>query len=118
MSLAANLDWPLHQFDVKNAFLHGDLEEEVYMDLPRGCNLARDKESQVCKLIKSLYGLKHSPRAWCSRFTKSMKNFRYIQSNADHTLFLKRDGRRLTALIVYVDDIVVTGNDTGEQLKL
>ncbi|BBG93590.1 HXXXD-type acyl-transferase family protein [Prunus dulcis] len=56
LSLAANLDWPLHQFDVKNAFLHGDLEEEVYMDLSPGCNLARDKENQVCKLRKSLYG--------------------------------------------------------------
>ncbi|BFG40931.1 hypothetical protein CerSpe_272050 [Prunus speciosa] len=88
------------------------------MDLPPGCNLARDKENQVCKLRKSLYGLKQSPRAWFGKFTKSMKNFGYIQSNADHTLFLKRDGRRLTALIVYVDDIVVTGNDTEEQLKL
>ncbi|CAL8990567.1 unnamed protein product [Prunus brigantina] len=118
LSLAANLDWPLHQFDVKNAFLHGDLEEEVYMDLPSGCNFTRDKGNQVCKLKKSLYGLKQSPRAWFGRFTKSMKFFGYTQSNADHTLFLKRDGKKLTALIVYVDDIVVTGNDTGEQLKL
>ncbi|CAL8990138.1 unnamed protein product, partial [Prunus brigantina] len=118
LSIAANLDWPLHQFDVKNAFLHGDLEEEVYMDLPPGCNFTRDKGNQVCKLKKSLYGLKQSPRAWFGRFTKSMKVFGYTQSNADHTLFLKRDGKKLTALIVYVDDIVVTGNDTGEQLKL
>ncbi|CAL9003349.1 unnamed protein product, partial [Prunus brigantina] len=73
LSLAANLDWPLHQFDVKNAFLHGDLEEEVYMDLPPGCNFTRDKGNQVCKLKKSLYGLKQSPRAWFGRFTKSMK---------------------------------------------
>ena len=88
------------------------------MDLPPGCNLDCDKENQVCKLRKSLYGLKQSPMVWFDRFTKSMKNFGYIQSNAYHTLFLKRDGRRLTILIVYVDDIVVTGNDTGEQLKL
>ncbi|KAI5312161.1 hypothetical protein L3X38_041334 [Prunus dulcis] len=107
LSLAANLNWPLHQFDVKNTFLHGDFEEEVYMDLSPGCNLAHDKENQVCNLRKSLYGLKQSPRAW----------FGYIQSNVDHTLFLKHDGRRLTALIIYVDDIVVTGNNTGEQLK-
>ena len=58
LSLAANLDWPLHQFDVKNAFLHGDLEEEVYMDLPPVCNSALDKKNQVCKLRKSLHGLK------------------------------------------------------------
>ncbi|XP_034214360.1 uncharacterized protein LOC117626648 [Prunus dulcis] len=88
------------------------------MDLPPGCNLARDKENQVCKLRKSLYGLKQSPRAWFGRFTKYMKNFGYIQSNGKHTLFLKRDGRRLTALIVYVDGIVVIENDTKEQLKL
>ncbi|CAL9020822.1 unnamed protein product [Prunus brigantina] len=118
LSLAANLYWPLHQFDVKNAFLHGDLEEEVYMDLPPGCNLAPNKKNQVCKLRKSLYGLKQSPRAWFDRFTKSMKFFGYTQSNSDHTLFLKRDEGTLTALIVYVDDIIVTGNDVEEQLKL
>ncbi|CAL8988819.1 unnamed protein product [Prunus brigantina] len=118
LSLTANLDWPLHQFDVKNAFLHGDLEEEVYMDLPPGCNSAPDKKNKVCKLRKSLYGLKQSPRTWFGRFTKSMKNFGYTQSNSDHTLFLKRDEGKLTALIVYVDDIIVTRNNAEEQLKL
>ncbi|CAL2271615.1 unnamed protein product [Prunus armeniaca] len=81
LSLATNLDWPLHQFDVENAFLHGDLEEEVYMDLPPGCNPASDKKNQVCKLRKSLYGLKQSPREWFGRFTKSMKNFEYTQGS-------------------------------------
>ncbi|CAL8993798.1 unnamed protein product [Prunus brigantina] len=117
LSLAANLDWPLHQFDVKNAFLHGDLEEEVYMDLPPGCNFTRDKGNQVCKLKKSLYGLKQSPRAWFGRFTKSMKFFGYTQSNADHTLFLKRDGKKLTAPIVYVDDIVVIWKRHGRAIE-
>ncbi|CAL5375989.1 unnamed protein product [Camellia sinensis] len=63
LSLAANLDWPLYQFDVKNAFLHGDLEEEVYMDIPPGFE-DHQTEGKVCKLRKSLYGLKQSPRAW------------------------------------------------------
>ncbi|CAL9010667.1 unnamed protein product, partial [Prunus brigantina] len=88
------------------------------MDLPPGCNSTLDKKNQVCKLIKSLYGLKQSPMAWFGRFTKSMKNFGYTQSNSDHTLFLKCDEGKLTALIVYVDDIIVTENDTEEQLKL
>ncbi|KAI5343288.1 hypothetical protein L3X38_011164 [Prunus dulcis] len=75
LSLATNLDWSLHQFGVKNAFLHGDLEEEVYMDLPSGCNLAHDKKNQVCKLRKSLYGLKQFPKAWFGRFTKIYDEF-------------------------------------------
>ncbi|KAI5341611.1 hypothetical protein L3X38_009486 [Prunus dulcis] len=118
LSLAENLDWPLHQFDVKNAFLHRDLAEKIYMDLPLGCNLAPEEKNQVCKCIKSLCGLKQSLNAWFGRFTKSMKNFGYTQNNSDDTLFLKCDEGNITALIVYVDDIVVTGNDTREQHKL
>lgn len=61
LSLAVNLDWSLHQFDVKNAFLHGDLQESVYMVLPPGCNIQTKNSKQVCKLRKALYGLKQSP---------------------------------------------------------
>jgi hypothetical protein len=118
LSLAANLDWPLQQFDVKNAFLHGELFEEVYMDLPPGCAIPKTHSKKVCRLKKSLYGLKQSPRAWFGRFTKSMKAFGYCQSNADHTLFLKKQHGRITALIVYVDDMVVTGNDPVERKAL
>ncbi|CAL9011599.1 unnamed protein product [Prunus brigantina] len=100
LSLAANRDWPLLQFDVKNAFLHGDLKEEIYMDLPPGIPVT-SKEGVVCKLRKSLYGLKQSPRAWFGRFAASMKKFGYVQSNSDHTLFLKRHKGKLTALIIY-----------------
>ncbi|BBG98997.1 hypothetical protein Prudu_008549 [Prunus dulcis] len=87
--LAANRDWPLLQFDVKNAFLYGDLNEEIYMDLPPGIPVT-SKDGVVCKLRKSLYGLKQSPRAWFGRFAASMKKFGYVQNNSDHTLFLKR----------------------------
>ncbi|KAL5568221.1 hypothetical protein UlMin_024796 [Ulmus minor] len=68
----------------------------------------------VCKLKKALYGLKQSLRAWFGRFTKSMKNFGYKQSNSDHTLFLKHRKGKITALIIYVDDMVVTGDDHDE----
>ena len=61
LSLAANLDSPLHQFDIKNTFLNGDLEEEVYMEIPSGLQISNDND-KVCKLLKSLYGLKQSPR--------------------------------------------------------
>ena len=117
ISLAANLDWPLHQFDVKNAFLHGNLEEEVYMDIPPGCSTV-SKTNTVCRLQKALYGLKQSPRAWFGRFTLAMKKYGFQQSNADHTLFLKHRHGKVTALIIYVDDMIITGNDEEEISKL
>ena len=67
--IAINQDWPLFQLDAKNAFLNGDLIEEVYMDIPAGFE-TKDTQGKVCKLRKALYGLKQSPRAWFDRFTK------------------------------------------------
>ena len=76
LSLAANLDWPFHQFDIKNVFLNGELEEEVFITLPPGfCK--EEEETGVCKLKKSLYDLKQSPRAWFDRFAKVIKNQGY-----------------------------------------
>ena len=71
LSLAANLEWPLHQFNIKNAFLHKDLEEDVYMDIAPGFEDDRTRE-KVCCLRKSLYGLKQSPKAWFDRFSPTM----------------------------------------------
>ncbi|KAI9186008.1 hypothetical protein LWI28_012937 [Acer negundo] len=117
LSLAANLDWPLHQLDIKNAFLNGDLEEEVFMEFPLGFE-PNDKRS-VCKLQKTLYGLKQSPRAWFGKFTRAVKQYGYVQCKSDHTLFLNHTPYGdMTAFIVYVDDIVITGNNEGEIQKL
>jgi hypothetical protein len=113
LSLAVNLDWPLLQLDVKNAFLHGDLEEDVYMNIPPGY-MCPSGTGVVCKLERALYGLKQSPRAWFGRFSTAMRRYGYIQSNADHTLFLKHKHGKVTALIVYVDDMIITGDDTEE----
>ncbi|KAL5739715.1 hypothetical protein ACOSP7_028607 [Xanthoceras sorbifolium] len=115
LSLAANLEWPLKQFDVKNAFLHGELNEEVYMDLPPGFD---SKTGKVCTLKKALYGLKQSPRAWFRRLSTSMRKFGYQQSNSDNTLFFKHKGGKITILIVYVDDMIVIGNDDLEMTNL
>ncbi|RVW35157.1 Retrovirus-related Pol polyprotein from transposon TNT 1-94 [Vitis vinifera] len=117
LSLAANLDWPLHQFDVKNAFLHGELEEDIYMDIPSGY-VANTEGNVVCKLQRTLYGLKQSPRAWFGRFSTAMKKYGFQQSNSDHTLFLKHRQGKLTALIVYVDDMIITGDDSEEIARL
>jgi len=97
---------------VKNAFLHGEISEEIYMDSPPG--MIDSIGMKVCKIKKALYGLKQSPGAWFGRFTKSMKAFGYRASNSDHTLFLKRGKGRITTLIIYVDDTIVTGNDQDE----
>ncbi|CAL8168114.1 unnamed protein product [Prunus armeniaca] len=116
LSLAANLDWPLHQFDVKNALLHGELTEEVYMDIPPSYNTTQT--GTICRLRKALYGLKQLPRAWFGQFTMAMKNNGFKQCNSDHTLFLKHWKGKVTTLIIYVDDMIITGNDKQEISQL
>ncbi|XP_071902889.1 uncharacterized protein [Coffea arabica] len=111
LSLAVNLDWTLRQFDVKNAFLHGELTEEVFMDPSQGFTL---EEGKVCRLKKALYGLKQSPRAWFGRLSHAMEEFGFKQASADHTLFYKRNYNDITVLLVYVDDMIVTGNNKEE----
>ncbi|CAJ2666495.1 unnamed protein product [Trifolium pratense] len=118
LSLAANYNWNLQQFDVKNAFLHGELEEEIYMDVPPGYR-EDIAANTVCKLKKALYGLKQSPRAWFGRFTKVMVGLGFKQSQGDHTLFVKHSkSGGVTVLLVYVDDIIVTGDNEEEQQML
>ena len=116
--LATNLDWPLHQFDVKNAFLLGELSKEIYMDLPPGYMIQKGHSQKMCRLKKSLYGMKQSSKTWLGRFTKLMKTFGYYQSNSYHTLFLKKKHGKIVVLIVYVDDMVVTRNDVEERKAL
>lgn len=88
LSLTTRFDWELQQFDVKNAFLHGDLEEEVYMEIPPGYD-PTSGSNKVCRLKKAIYGLKQSPRTWFGRLTHVMVSLGYKQSQGDHTLFIK-----------------------------
>ena len=117
LSLAANLDWPLHQLDVKNVFLHGDLEEEIYMDLPSGYT-ATSEAKIACRLQRALYGLKQSPGAWFGRFSSAMRKYGFQQSNYNHTLFPKHQVGKITALIVYVNDMIIIGDDVEEISRL
>ncbi|VVA38623.1 Hypothetical predicted protein, partial [Prunus dulcis] len=109
LSIAAMNRWSLRQLDVKNAFLHGDLEEEVYMRQPQGFEDPKHL-SYVCKLRKSLYGLKQAPRAWNAKFTGYLPAIGFVSSHSDPSLFVKHLGSDIVILLLYVDDIILTGS--------
>ncbi|CAJ2648060.1 unnamed protein product [Trifolium pratense] len=112
IALAAINSWHLHQLDVNNAFLHGDLHEDVYMSIPQG--VKHNRPNQVCKLLKSLYGLKQASRKWYEKLTGVLIEHGYHQSLSDHSLFTFQNGTHFTALLVYVDDIILAGNSLDE----
>ena len=115
---AATYNWKLHQYDVKNAFLHGDLAEEIYMQIPPGY-YSNSLKGWVCKIKKALYGLKQAPRAWFGKFSQTMLRLGYDQSDGDHTLFVKANTNgKVAALLVYVDDIIISGDDEAEIQRL
>uniref|UniRef100_A0A2N9GP84 Integrase catalytic domain-containing protein n=1 Tax=Fagus sylvatica TaxID=28930 RepID=A0A2N9GP84_FAGSY len=109
LSLAVSLNWPLRQLDVKNAFLHGTLKEEVYMVQPPGY-IDPSHPSHVCKLLKSIYGLKQAPRAWFESFTSQLLHLGFTASTADSSLFVYKHQTVIAYLLLYVDDIVLTSN--------
>ena len=109
LAIAASKGWSLRQMDVKNAFLHGDLKEAIYMTPPPG--LFSTPSSDVCKLKKSLYGLKQAPRAWFDKFRSTLISFSFVQSRYDSSLFLCKTAKGIVLLLVYVDDIIITGTD-------
>lgn len=117
LSLVANTDWPLHQFDVKNVFLHGDLEVDIYMEILPGYDHS-GSQLLVCKLEKTLYGLKQSLRAWFRRFCSAMRKYGYSHSDSDHTLFYRKRLEKITVLIIYIDDIIITSDDQDEIKRL
>ncbi|MCR2848026.1 hypothetical protein KN825_15855, partial [Weizmannia coagulans] len=110
ISLAATYAWDLHQLDIKNAFLHGDLQEEVYMEQPPEF-VAQGGTGQVCRLRKALYGLKQSPRAWFGKFSKAVEEFGLQKCKSDHFVFYRNSAAGIVLLIVYVDDIIIIGSD-------
>jgi hypothetical protein len=110
ISIAASQGWPLYQMDVKNAFLHGDFKEDIYMTSPPG--LFSSLSSDVCKLKQSLYSLKQAPQAWFEKFRSTLLHFSFVQSQYDSSLFLCKTSTGLVLLLVYVDDIVITDTDS------
>ncbi|GJZ48148.1 ribonuclease H-like domain-containing protein, partial [Tanacetum coccineum] len=113
IALFVSNNWPLFQLDVNNAFLYGELEEDVYMTIPQGF-ANKDNKNKVCKLVKSLYGLKQAHRKWNEKLVTILKENGFVQSINDHSLFTKSKNNKFIALLVYVNDIVVTGNCMNE----
>jgi hypothetical protein len=107
LSLALSRSWPVHQLDVKNAFLHGTLLETVYCSQPAGFVDSR-RPDMVCRLNKSLYGLKQAPRAWYSRFATFLLTLGFTEAKSNTSLFVYRRGDETSYLLLYVDDIVLT----------
>jgi hypothetical protein len=109
LSLALSRAWPVHQLDVKNAFLHGTLTETVYCSQPAGF-VDPARPDMVCRLNKSLYGLKQAPRAWYSRFATFLVTLGFTEAKSDTSLFVYRHGDEMAYLLLYVDDIVLTAS--------
>ncbi|KAG7552793.1 Integrase catalytic core [Arabidopsis thaliana x Arabidopsis arenosa] len=117
LGVAVARDWPLKQLDVNHAFLQGPLNEEVYMMQPPGF-IDKDRPDHVCRLRKAIYGLKQAPRAWYNALRDFLLSIGFVNSLADASLFvLNKNGVRVY-ILVYVDDILITGNNSMEVSRI
>ena len=103
--------------DVHNAFLHGVLDEEVYMSQPTGF-VDPTKPTHVCRLHKAIYGLKQAPWAWFLRLTKYLLGLGFHGSSADPSLHIRYQTSCVTMLLIYVDDMIVTSNNPSTLTSL
>lgn len=123
LAVAAIMDWHAEHMDVSNAFLHGDIEETVYMKFPPGytgigSRIFKDKPgsntsnaSFVLKLLKSLYGLKQAPRQWFRKLSQTLINLGFSQSKSDYSLFTKVSSTDTIVILIYVDDLMICGSN-------
>lgn len=108
ITLAPSKDWTLYQMDVFNVFLQGDLFEEVYINFPQG--FQRQWEQKVCKLLKSIYGLKQASMQKNLKLTKAFVSVVFIHNTSDYFVFTKKSGTNIVVILIYVDDILLTGS--------
>nr|KYP52266.1 Retrovirus-related Pol polyprotein from transposon TNT 1-94 [Cajanus cajan] len=111
LTLALTHHWPIQQLDVNNALINGNLEEEVYMSQPLGFE-SSDK-NLVCKLHKEIYGLKQAPRAWFDKLKATLFQLNFQISKCDPSLFVYSHDNNVIYILVYVDDIIITGNNSS-----
>jgi hypothetical protein len=108
LSLAASHGLLVHQMDVKIAFLNIELEEEIYMDQPKGF-VVKGQERMVCKLVKSLYGLKQAPKQWHDKFDITLTSVVFVTNEVDKCVYYRHGGGEGVILFLYVDDILIFG---------
>jgi hypothetical protein len=113
ITAAASRGWVLHQMDVKKAFLHGELQEKVYLDQPLGYEDMSHLD-YVCKLHKALYGLKQAPRAWHDKIAEYLVTIGFRMSDVDHSLYVRKSDEGIVVITIYVDDLIVGGDNEKE----
>ncbi|MDF3573139.1 reverse transcriptase domain-containing protein, partial [Enterobacter cloacae] len=112
LAIAAHYDYEICQMDVKTAFLNENIEEDLYMEQPKGF-VSCGEDHKVCKLQRSIYGLKQVSRSWNIRFNEAVKSFGFLQNMDEPCVYKKVSGSAVTFLVLYVDDILIIGNDVG-----
>ncbi|RVW52633.1 Retrovirus-related Pol polyprotein from transposon TNT 1-94 [Vitis vinifera] len=117
LSIAAYYDYEIWQMDVKTAFLNGHLEETIYMVQPEGF-VVKDQEQKVCKLQRSIYGLKQASRSWNIRFNEAIKSYGFEQNLGEPCVYKQIGGDKVVFLVLYVDDILLIGNDVESLSKV
>jgi len=110
LSIATVMKWKLHQMDVKTTFLNGVVEEDVYVEQPQGFE-THDRQTHVCRLKKALYGLKQAPKTWYVRINSFLMSLGITKSKADSNLYYKVVDDGPMILLLYVDDMFLTGNE-------
>jgi hypothetical protein len=111
ISLVTSMGWNLHQMNVKTSFLNGAIEEEVYIEQPQGFEV-HSRDTHVCRLKKDLYGLKQAPRAWYARMDSYLTRLGFSKSHADPNLYYKVVDNTPVILLLYVDDLFITGEES------
>jgi hypothetical protein len=117
LALAAKYRWDLHQLDVITAFLNGDIHEEIFMEIPEGFLGSLDP-SKVCKVNRALYGLKQAPKAWYERINSWLIRQGLTHSQHDPNLYFSVQNGKRTILLLYVDDLLLTGDNVNEIERL
>jgi hypothetical protein len=113
IAVATSRGWVLHQMDEKNAFLHGKLQKEVYLDQPPGYEDMSHLD-YVCTLRKALYGLKHALRAWHDKIVEYLVTIGFCKFDVDHSLYVRKSDEGIMVITIYVDDLIVGGDNDKE----